>query len=299
MRIVTLLPAATEIVAALGAIDELVAVSHECDHPAAVAGRPRITVTPIDVSRPGAEIDAEVRRLRAAGRPVIGVDATALRALAPDLIVTQALCDVCAVADGEVVALARALDPVPRVLTLGGRTLAAVLDDIRAVGEAIGCRGEATRLVAGLATRLGALAEGRPARAPRVLCIEWLEPPYVAGHWVPDLVAAAGGVDVAARSGDHSRVVPWGELRALAPDVIVVALCGFGTSRAREELARLTDPDALALLAGAPVWLLDGNAYTSRPGPRLVDAAELLAGLLRGAPSGELVRWRVPAGAHA
>jgi iron complex transport system substrate-binding protein len=296
MRIVTLLPAATEVVAALGALDELVAVSHECDFPPAVDGKPRVTVTPVDASRPGAAIDAEVRALREAGRPVIAVDAERLRALAPDVVVTQGLCDVCAVADGEVTRLAQALDPAPRVLTLAGRTLAGVMGDIRAVGDAIGRAETAANLVRGMGARIEALQTGAPRPRPRVLCLEWLEPPYVAGHWMPDVIAAAGGFDVGARAGDHSRVVPWPALRALAPDVIVVALCGFGTARARAELAGLADPEALALLAGAPVWLLDGNAYTSRPGPRLVDAAEQLAGILRGAPPPQAARWHPPAG---
>jgi iron complex transport system substrate-binding protein len=185
------------------------------------------------------------------------------------------------------------------VLTLAGRTLAGVMGDIRAVGDAIGRADAAAAVVRGMAARIEALQTGAPRPRPRVLCLEWLEPPYVAGHWMPDVIAAAGGFDVGARAGDHSRVVPWHALRALAPDVIVVALCGFGTARARAELDRLADPEALALLAAAPVWLLDGNACTSRPGPRLVDAAEQLAGILRGTPPPDVERWHPPAGGAA
>lgn len=291
MRVVTLLPAATEIVAALGGADRLVGISHECDYPATVLGLPRVTATPIDSSLPSAGIDAEVRRLRATGRPVIGVDADALRRLAPDLLVTQSLCEVCAVADGEAYRLAAALERPPTVLRLGGTTLAGVWQDIRATGAALGLEREADSLVAALQDRLDRVRPSPPAARPSVLCVEWLDPLYLAGHWVPELVEAAGGRDAAAAPGSHSARWGWREAAELRPDLILVMLCGFGVERSRAELETI-GPDALALLAGpAPVWILDGNAYTSRPGPRLVDGAERIAAALEGREMPGLLRW--------
>lgn len=292
MRIVTLLPAATEIVAALGAETELVGISHECDWPPRLADRPRVTTTPVDPEAPGGTIDAQVRRLKASGLPVIAVDGPQLRALAPDLIITQGLCDVCAVIDGEVHRLAAALASPPRVLSLTAQDLDGIWQDIRAVAAAISRDAAAEALITERQSRLVALAEGRATTRPRVVCIEWLDPPYLAGHWVPELVAAAGGVDVGARAGSHSVVRPWQEIRALAPDLILVLLCGMSLDRARRELATVTDADALALLGTHPVWLLDGNAYTSRPGPRVVDGAERILAALQGRSTDGLERWR-------
>lgn len=294
MRIVTLLPSATEIVAALGASGQLVAISHECDHPPSVQHLPRITSTPLDPSLPGAAIDAEVRRLRDDGRPVIAVDGETLRRLAPDLLITQDLCGVCAVADGAVHRLAQAMDRPPRVLALTGRTLLGVLDDIRAVARAIDLAEEGDELTAGLLSRLARLRGGAPSRPPRMLCVEWLEPLYLAGHWVPDLVAAAGGIDAGAVPGAHSAVSSWEAAASLRPDLAVVMLCGFGLARARAELDLLSNPAAARLLSSVPVWLLDGNAYTSRPGPRLVDGAERLQAAMTGAERTGLERWRPP-----
>jgi iron complex transport system substrate-binding protein len=291
-RVVTLLPAATEIVAALGGADRLVGISHECDYPASVLDRPRVTATPIDPSLPSAAIDAEVRRLRESGRPVIGIDAEALRRLAPDLLITQSLCEVCAVADGEAYRLASALERPPEVLRLGGTTLGGVWQDIRAVGAALGLVLEADALVADLEGRLGRLRADALAVRPRVLCLEWLDPLYLAGHWVPELVEAAGGRDVAAAPGSHSARRDWGEVAEFRPDLIMVMLCGFGVARSRAELETI-GPDARAVLSGpAPVWILDGNAYTSRPGPRMVDGAERIAAALRGRDMPGLVRWQ-------
>jgi iron complex transport system substrate-binding protein len=292
MRVVTLLPGATEIVAALGGAGRLVAISHECDYPASVLHLPRVTSTPLDPALPGAAIDAEVRRLRDEGRAVIGVDAEALRRLAPDLLITQDLCEVCAVADGAVQRLSQTIRPAPAVLALTGRTVDGVMQDIRTVARALDLADEGDELTAGLRSRLTRLRRAAPSARPRVLCVEWLEPLYLAGHWVPDLVAAAGGVDAAAAPGEHSKVSSWRAAEALGPDLIVVMLCGFGLARAREELDRLDDPAALRALRSAPVWLLDGNAYTSRPGSRIVDGAERIQAAMAGAESSGLERWR-------
>jgi iron complex transport system substrate-binding protein len=276
-------------VAALGGT--LVGISHECDHPAEVQQLPRVTVTPVDASAGSGAIDAEVRRLRAEGRPVIGVDADVLRRLRPDVVITQGLCEVCAVADGEVVRVARLLDPAPEILSLVGTTVAGVEADLRRIGAALGREAEAERVVAELGARLARL-RARPATGKRVVCVEWLEPLYLAGHWVPELVAAAGATDVGARPGDHSAVRRWSDVAVLRPDLVVVMLCGFDVERARQELDALRDAEALELLGSRPVWILDGNAYTSRPGPRLVDGAERIRAALEGRECPGLERWR-------
>ena len=297
MRVISLLPAATEIVAALGGLPALVGVSHECDFPEAVRRLPRVTSTPIDPDSTGDTIDSAVRALVAAGRPVITVDAEQLRALAPTHLITQELCDVCAVADGQTCELALALDPAPQVISLSGKTLAGVWQDIETVAGALGREAEGQRLVAELSGRLAELS-ARSAVAvrgsiQRFLCIEWLAPPFTAGHWVPEMVRAAGGIDIGARPGDHSLQRNWAELRSMGPDLIVIMLCGMDVARAEQELARLDDLDALALLSSVPVWIIDGNSYTSRPGPRLVNGAERLAAAISGRPMSGLVRWSV------
>ena len=289
-RIVSLVPAATEIVCVLGAMDSLVGVSHECDYPPLVTRLPRVTVTPIDQSRSGAEIDAEVRALRAAGRPVIEVDRDQLRALAPDVILTQDLCEVCAVADGEVHRLANTLDPLPRMISLAARDLAGIWRDIGTVGAAIGREGAAATLVADLKTRLARLAKDAAASRPRVICIEWIDPVYLAGHWVPELIGAAGGDDVGAAAGSHSVVTSWEEVAVRAPELVIVAICGFGIERAFKELAGLADNHWLNLMS-CPVWVLDGNAFTSRPGPRVVEGAELINSALSGIARPGLARY--------
>jgi iron complex transport system substrate-binding protein len=291
MRVVTLLPAATEIVMALGGADALVGVSHECDYPPAVARLPRLTASPIDPAAPSAAIDEEVRRLRAGGLPVIGVNAEALTRLAPDLLITQGLCEVCAVADGTVYRLASLIRPAPVVLSLSARNLSGIWDDIVSVGRALDLADEADELVCGLRSRLRRLGTDTPASPPRVVCLEWLDPPYLAGHWVPELVAAAGGVDVGASPGSHSMVQRWSEVMELRPDLIVIMLCGFDVRRARQELAALDSAESDELFGSAPVWILDGNSYTSRPGPRVVDGAERLRAAMRGREAAGLERW--------
>ena len=290
MRVVSLLPAATEIVAALGAVGRLVGVSHECDFPPEVRSLPRVTRTRVDPAMPSGAIDRAMAEAKRSGVSPVEVDVNLVAHLRPDVLIGQSVCDVCAVGEGELARVVTTLIPTPWVVTLHAHTLDEVFVDIRKVGEALELRDEAEELEAGLRYRLrrvGARAQevgaqhAAPLRKPRVLVLEWLDPPYVAGHWVPELVALAGGQDVGGAPGEPSRRRPWDELAALAPDVVVVALCGFDIPRAQTELAAVTDPQARALL-GRRVEFLDGNAYTSRPGPRLVDAAETLARLIRG-----------------
>ncbi len=292
MRIVSLLPAATEIVAALGAVGRLVGVSHECDFPPEVSSLPRVTRTSIDPALPSGAIDRAMAEARRAGVSPVEVDIDLVAHLRPDVLIGQSVCDVCAVGEGELARVVATLIPTPWVVTLHAHTLDEMFLDIRKVGEALELRDEAEELEAGLRYRLrrvAAQAQGSgnagaqhaaPLPKPRVLVLEWLDPPYVAGHWVPELVALAGGQDVGSAPGERSRARPWEDLAALAPDVVVVALCGFDIPRAQTELGAVTDAAARTLL-GRRVEFLDGNAYTSRPGPRLVDAAETLARLIR------------------
>ncbi|HET6836759.1 MAG TPA: BtuF-related (seleno)protein [Gemmatimonadales bacterium] len=292
MRVVSLLPAATEIVAALGEASLLVGISHECDFPPFIRHLPRVTTTPVDVRASGLEIDREVRRLCDAGTPVVVVDAAQLRRLAPDLILTQGLCEVCAIDDGQINQLADSLHPRPSVLSLRAQNLNGIWDDVRNVGSALGLDDEAEELILGLESRLARLRGLRLDPIKRVLCIEWLEPLYLAGHWVPELVAAAGGIDVGAAPGTPSSQREWEELSGLRPDHILVALCGFGLERTRAELELLTNPAALELMGRVPTWIIDGNAYTSRPGPRTVDGAARIASALRGLPLSGIEQWQ-------
>jgi iron complex transport system substrate-binding protein len=282
MRVVSLLPAATEIVAALGGVGRLVGVSHECDFPPEVRSLPRVTRTLVDPAMPSGAIDRAMAEAKRTGVSPVEVDVNLVAHLRPDVLIGQSVCDVCAVGEGELARLVTTLMPTPWVVTLHAHTLDEVFLDIRKVGEALELRDEAEELDAGLRYRLRRVSvrAARPPK-PRVLVLEWLDPPYVAGHWVPDLVTLAGGQDVGSAPGEPSRPRPWDELAALAPDVVVVALCGFDIPRAQAELAAVTDPQARALL-GRRVEFLDGNAYTSRPGPRLVDAADILARLIHG-----------------
>ena len=278
LRIVSLLPAATEVVAALGAGNWLVGVSHECDYPPdVVRDLPRVTRTTIDSSQSSAAIDAAVR---AAGAAATTIDVALLAELRPDVIVGQTVCDVCAVG-GD--ALTRALVDVParpRVVHLHAHTLEGVLSDMLTLGDAVALRDEADELVAGLRYRLHRVRAGQASHPtlhrPRILVVEWLDPPSVAGHWVPELIAIAGGQDVGNTPGARSVTHSWAQLVALEPERVIVALCGFDVARARRETRAVTDSDAQRLFARG-VEFLDGNAYTSRPGPRLVDAAEQLA----------------------
>lgn len=279
MRVVSLLPAATEIVAALGAGDWLVGVSHECDYPPAVQALPRVTRSTLDPSLSSGEIDRQMAAAQAAGTSPITIDTALLRRLAPDVILGQSVCDVCAVGENALAQALAQLAARPTVVTLHAHDLEGVLGDIQRVGDALDLASEAEELVLGMRYRFRAVSNHTPRTTHRVLVLEWLDPPYVAGHWVPELVAIAGGTDVGNRPGARSVARPWPELRALAPQRVVIALCGFDVARARREAAAVMDRDGRALVNGAAAFI-DGNAYTSRPGPRLADAAELLASLM-------------------
>lgn len=282
-RIISLLPGATETVAALGALDALVGISHECDYPAEVQRVARVSTSAVDPHAPSRDIDAEVRRLAESGRPVFALDAAQIARLAPTLILTQALCDVCAVSEGDVRSLASVIEPAPVILALSGTTLDGVWRDIAAVGTAIGHGAEATRLLDDIARRLRAVHDAlSAARAPRprVAVIEWLDPVFAAGHWTPEVVRRAGGIDVLAQPGAHSVVVDVERVRDARPDLLLFAPCGFDVERSARESSALLQTEPWRWARELEAWSLDGNALTSRPGPRLADAIETIASII-------------------
>jgi iron complex transport system substrate-binding protein len=281
MRIVSLVPAATEIAAAIGALDELVAVTHDCDHPAAVRSLPRVTRSTIPAGSDSAAIDAAVREAADRGDSTFHLDAEALRASAPDVLLGQTLCRVCAVTLEQVPTAWRR---APAVIPLEGDSIDGILDDIERVGAGTGRREAAGALVADLRLRLRAIERAvAAAPRPRVACLEWIAPLFNAGHWVPEQVRSAGAEDVLGHAGARSREVTWSELGDARPDWIFVMLCGFDAERAvRESTVLRAQPEwrSLDAVRGGRVLALDGNAYFSRPGPRVVDGVQLLASIL-------------------
>jgi len=279
VRIVSLVPSATELLFALGLGDEVIAVTHECDHPAEARERPRITRDVIGPGLSAREIDDAVRRLVERGEPIYALDEERLRELEPDLIVTQALCAVCAVSYDDVVAIARRMDPRPRVVSLDPRTLGEVMGDARTVAEAAGRPEDGERLVRSCAARIDRVRRAVDgAQRPRVAALEWLDPVYVAGHWTPQLIELAGGEDVLGNPGEHSEQHSWEDVAAARPDVVVVMPCGYDAERARAEAE--TYRDRLESLGAGQVVAVDAAAYFSRSGPRLVEGLDLLAHLL-------------------
>jgi iron complex transport system substrate-binding protein len=279
MRIASLVPSATEMLYALGLGDSVVGVTHECDYPPAAAGKPHLTRSVIPPGLGAAEIDREVRQRTDRGEAIYGLDADRLRALEPDLIVTQQVCEVCAVSFDDVRAVAGTIPSDPRVLSLDPSTLGEVMADVRTLAVAAEVPDAGERLLAEMADRLDRVRDAVDgATRPRVLALEWLDPPYVGGHWVPQMVELAGGEDVLGRPGEKSRVVEWAEAEAAGPEVAVAMPCGYGADRAAEETrAHL---DRLARLGARRAVAVDASSYFSRPGPRLVDGVELLAHLL-------------------
>jgi len=282
MRIVSLLPSATEMICALGLEDSLVGVTHECDYPASVRRLAKVTHSLIPIDAPSAEIDELVRERLRTSRALYTLDLPMLERLQPDLIVTQALCDVCAVAEEEVRAAACTLPGSPRVVNLEPQTLAGVLDAIRELGRAADADRAATRVVSALSTRVEQVAARATAlrHQPQVALLEWLDPPFSCGHWSPELVRLAGGIEGLGVEGRPSRSVHWDEVIAWQPEVIMIACCGFGVDRTMEDVPAVWSvpgwQDTPAVRAGR-VYVTDGSAYFSRPGPRLVDSLEILA----------------------
>jgi iron complex transport system substrate-binding protein len=277
VRIVSLLPSATEILFAIGAGDDVVGVTFECDHPAEARSRRIVSTSALPEGLPPAQIDAHVTERLAAGEDLYHLDAGALAGLDADLVVTQDLCAVCAV-DVSVVDDALAyLGCRAEVLTLDPQTLGQVLGSVATLGEATGRKVAADALVELLRRRLRAVAEVVAGREPvSTLVLEWTDPPFSPGHWVPEMVAAAGGRPVLGRAGARSERTTWEAVRAAGAEVVVAAPCGFGLA----DSARLAAKVADRLPADVPVWAVDANASFARPGPRLVDGVEALAAIL-------------------
>jgi iron complex transport system substrate-binding protein len=285
MRIVSLLPAATEIVCAVGLRDALVGRSHECDFPPGVERLPALCAPKVAIDAPSGAIDREVRRLVADGLSVYRVDAEALRALAPDVIVTQTQCEICAVSEADVAAATcdwAGRDV--RILSLAPARLDDVLADVERVGAALGVEARGRAVATDLRARLAALAARTRALArPSLACIEWLDPLMAAGNWVPELVELAGGRNLFGAAGEHSPWLDWSAVRAADPDVVVAMPCGFDLARTRREavaLERLPGWEALRAVRDGRVAAVDGHQYFNRPGPRLVESAEILAEIL-------------------
>ncbi|MFG2826975.1 cobalamin-binding protein [Streptomyces sp. NPDC048434] len=296
MRIVSLLPAATDIVAELGLTADLVGRTHECDWPPeAVAGVPVVTAAEFSADTLSSrEISDAVGGASHAGSSLYTLDTQALAALAPEVVLTQDLCDVCAVSYRSVSQAVRVLDAGTRVLSLEPRTLGDVLDCLVTVGTLLGVRERAERRREHLRARLAEverLTAGRPR--PRVVAIEWLDPLWPAGHWVPEQVTCAGGTPLLAAPGEHTKPMEWAAVRAARPDVILVLPCGFSPERTLRERSLLTELpgwDELPAVRNDAVWVLDGPAYFNRPGPRVVRGAEVLAHVLHSVAAGDPVK---------
>jgi iron complex transport system substrate-binding protein len=286
MRVVSLLPAATEIVGSLGLLDQLVGVSHECDYPPEVNDRPRVTHCAIHQSGlPSAEVDRWVRDQLTSAGTLYTLDEGLLRRLRPDVILTQRLCDVCAVAYGSVAAMAARLPGPPRVVNLEPSSLVDIFANIRLVADVLGAPERGAAVVAGLAGRVEAV-RGRAAQArhrPRCFLMEWIDPVFCSGHWGPELVELAGGHDPLGLHGRDSTRVPWEHVLDARPEVIVLACCGYDVNRTLRDvpiLERYPGWDTLPAVRQGRVYAVDGSAYFSRPGPRVVDSLEVLAEIL-------------------
>jgi len=281
-RIVSLLPSATEIICALDLGDQLVGVTHECDFPSAVRALPKVTKTLIPTDASSREIDSLVRDRMDAQTALYSLDVEMLERLAPDLIVTQALCDVCAVAEEEVRSAACLLPSGPAVLNLEPETLEQVFEAIRLVGVAVGEESRARVVLAGLRERLARVVDRNRSvvHRPRVALLEWLDPPFSTGHWNPELVRLAGGDDGLGREGARSVALRWEQIIEYRPEVVLISCCGFTAERTMQELGVLDGVagwDEIPAVRQGRVFVTDGSSYFSRPGPRLVDSLELLA----------------------
>ena len=279
VRIVSLVPHATELLFALGLGPDVVAVTHECDYPPAARAARRVTRDVLPAGLGAAEIDAAVRERTLRGEAIYELDREAVAALSPDLIVTQALCPVCAVSYTEVAELAQRLPSQPQVISLDPHTLGETLSDVHTLAEATDRREAAAELVGETTARIDRIrlaVRGRPR--PRVVALEWLDPVYIAGHWTPELIELAGGKSLLGSPGAPSTTVSWGAVADAQPEVVVVMPCGYDAPRAHAEA--LAYASELAALDARRVVAVNASAYFSRPGPRLIDGLELLAHIL-------------------
>ena len=280
MRTVSLLPAATEIVAFLGATEHLVGITHECDFPSVVASRARVTRSALQHTNDPASIDAAVREHSAGGLALFTLDEKKITSLHPDLLLTQALCEVCAVRESDVRALAARLQPAANVVTLGGTSIEGIFADITNVAVALGIPDEAEELIAGLHDRLKRVhltLKTERAPRPRVALIEWTEPVYMAGHWGPEQVHKAGGRDVVGAAGAHSVSLPLQQVVDADPEIVLIAPCGYTLAGSVTEAKRLLAHADWSWLSSRQVWALDATGLVSRPGPRVVEGVEAMA----------------------
>lgn len=296
MRIVSLIAAATEMVAALGLADRLLGVSHECDWPPeAVAGRPVVTLPKLDITRRSLDIHRDVQEIVARGLSVYAIDTAALARLQPTHIITQDQCEVCAVTRDDVVRATRAcLGTDATVLTLHPDRLDDIFTDIRTVAAGLDVVDRGTALITRLRRAMAEIAtcaHGLSAR-PRVVCLEWTNPLMAAGNWIPELVAMAGAVNELTHVGEHTKIVSWDEVVACDPDLLLVMPCGFTIAQTlanRADLESLPGWADARVVRNAQVWIIDGNTYLNRPGPRIVDALGIIAGLCHPEASGALI----------
>ncbi len=294
MRIASLVPSATELLFALDLGDSVVAVTHECDHPADAAELPQLTRSVIPEGLEAVEIDRAVRTHTEAGQPLYELDSERLHEAEPDLIVTQALCAVCAVSVDAVRTVAEELPSRPSVVSLDPTTLGEVLGDALTLAQATGAEAAAERLLRDASDRIDRVeAAVNEAIRPRVAALEWLDPPFAGGHWVPQMIELAGGEDLLGRPGERSHTVSWEEVREVRPEVVVCMPCGYGAERSAAEAG--DHREELERVGARVVAAVDASAYFSRPGPRLVDGLELLAHVLHpdrveAPPPGRLIR---------
>ncbi|HUF42732.1 MAG TPA: cobalamin-binding protein [Verrucomicrobiae bacterium] len=284
MRICSFLPGATETAFALGLGDDIVGVTHECDYPPDAKYKPVMVHSAIDAARMSSgEIDRKVGELLQAGRGLYTINEQAFVEAAPDLILTQGLCEVCALDFNDVVKAAGLLARPPQILSLNPKSVADILEDIRRIGGATQRDDSAEELVRNCTKRIERVGYGAESYRPRVVCIEWFDPLYTAGHWVPEMIALAGGYDTLGRQGEPSAKVEWNQIVDARPEILLLMPCGFDTRRAVKESAPLRAlpgwSDLPAVKTGN-VYALNGNAYFSRPGPRLIDGLEILARLI-------------------
>jgi len=286
VRIVSLLPAATEIVAALGFSESLVGVSHECNYPPEVSRKPRVTRCEIyGKGLSSAAVDSWVNTTLASKKPLYTIDEPLLRRLQPDVIVTQQLCDVCAIDYASVAAIARSLPNRPDIVNLAPTTLADIFDDIRRVADALHAALRAEALIASLMQRLEAVKHGASAASSRPRCVqmEWVEPPFCAGHWNPELVEIAGGVDPVGRKGAPSVQIAWERIVEAQPEILVLACCGYEVERTIADVRILQaypSWESLPAVRHGRVYAVNGCAYFSRPGPRVISSLEILAQII-------------------
>ncbi len=279
MRIVSLVPSATEMLFALGLGADVVAVTHECDYPAAARDLPKVTRDVLPGGLSAAEIDAAVKERTLAGESIYELDADALHDLAPDLIVTQALCSVCAVSYDDIRSIAKEIDSLPMVISLDPHTVGEVLGDARTLAQATDTKDAAVELVQEASARIDRIRlVTRHARRLKVVALEWLDPPFAAGHWTPQVISWAGGEDLLGFQGENSEETTWEAVSAAEPDVVIVMPCGYDAEIAHREAEM--HRDQLAAVGAGEVVAVNAGAYFSRPGPRLIDGLELLAHIL-------------------